>query len=209
MNEFKGISDQFLSGILHWCVYISWRQQMNHIVFSYYWTSINLLWSLCTPRGTSRTSIRLKALALRRSFQINYSAVCLRCGRIEFLIPTSDIDSDISSESMWGNWGGVGGEEAVKWTMKPLVYQKLFFPSGLISSGGPTLGLFEIPVFGTAEWRSSGNFRSSRFITCSNAWKCVWLHVCMQICIWDADVAYALLSCLQMSPSAQTVSARQ
>lgn len=50
-----------------------------------------------------RLQYDLKLLvSLRRSFKINNSVVGLRCGSIEFLIPNSDIDSDISSESMSG-----------------------------------------------------------------------------------------------------------
>lgn len=58
-------------------------------------------------------------------------SVGLKCAAehyIEFLIPTSHIDSDISSESMSESWN------AKKPTAIPLVYQKLFFfPVGPIS----------------------------------------------------------------------------
>lgn len=105
INEFKAIWDKFLTGILHCSAVTSvegsrWATSSVRLIIGHLWNSSEVS---AHQEELARLQYDWKhSVTLRRSFKINYSAVCLRCGSIEFLIPASDIDWDISSESMQG-----------------------------------------------------------------------------------------------------------
>lgn len=112
------------------CAYVSWRQEMNQIIFSHYSTAMKLLW---TSLRAKEELVRLewdfkRSVTWRRSETIipdklfcSFQFVQnVRLSGIEFLIPTSGIDSDISSESV------LGGRVKRQWHLQ---WNRLFIAS--------------------------------------------------------------------------------